>query len=167
MRVRGVVVDASGEGVPHAKVFVEDAGSARTRVEADDVGRFVVPRLRHGDVRLVDEQDVVVGQVVEQRPRRLAGLPAGEVARVVLDAVAEPDFAQHLQVEVGALVQALGEDVPPVTVDANQMQQVFINLVNNAADAMPGGGILKVVTTLVPDGKRVATAGRDGVIRCP
>ena len=42
--------------------------------------------LRHGDVALVDDQQRVVGQVLEQRRRRLARLAAGEVARIVLDA---------------------------------------------------------------------------------
>ena len=42
-----------------------------------------------------------------QRRRRLAGLAAGEVARVVLDAVAVPGLAQHLEVEHRALVEPL------------------------------------------------------------
>ena len=48
------------------------------------------------------------------------------------------------------LVQDLGADVPPVTVDANQMQQVFINLFVNASDAIgpdAGGGTITVTTS--------------------
>jgi len=48
------------------------------------------------------------------------------------------------------LVQALGADVPPVTVDANQLQQVFINLFVNASDAIgpdAGGGTITVTTS--------------------
>ncbi|HQQ70157.1 MAG TPA: FAD-dependent oxidoreductase, partial [Alicycliphilus sp.] len=41
------------------------------------------------------------------RERRLAGLPSVEVARVVLDAVAVPQLAQHLHVVARALHQAL------------------------------------------------------------
>lgn len=50
------------------------------------------------------------------------------------------------------LVKELGADVPPLTVDANQMQQVFINLFVNAADAIgpePGGGTITVTTSLL------------------
>ena len=48
------------------------------------------------------------------------------------------------------LVQQLGADVPPMTVDANQMQQVFINLFVNASDAIgpdAGGGTITVTTS--------------------
>jgi len=48
------------------------------------------------------------------------------------------------------LVQELGTEVPPVTVDANQMQQVFINLFVNASDAIgpdAGGGTITVTTS--------------------
>ncbi len=48
------------------------------------------------------------------------------------------------------LAQQLGADVPLVTVDANQMQQVFINLFVNASDAIgpdTGGGTITVTTS--------------------
>ena len=50
-------------------------------------------QLRHGDVALVDHQQEVVGEVVEQRERRLAEVAAVDVHRVVLDAVAVADLA--------------------------------------------------------------------------
>ena len=51
---------------------------------------------------------------------------------------------------------SLAPSLPRVKGDPQELQQVFINLINNAADAMKGGGVLKVVTTPSPDGKRVA-----------
>ena len=57
--------------------------------------------LRHGDVGLVDHASQR-REVVEQRVRRLAGLAAVDVARVVLDAAAESDLPHHLEVVVGA-----------------------------------------------------------------
>jgi signal transduction histidine kinase len=39
-------------------------------------------------------------------------------------------------------------DLPPVLADGNQLQQVFLNLIANAIDAMPAGGELHVRTTI-------------------
>jgi two-component system NtrC family sensor kinase len=47
-------------------------------------------------------------------------------------------------------------NLPTAAADPQELQQVFINLINNARDAMKGGGTLKVVTTQAPDGKRLA-----------
>ena len=66
--------------------------------------------LRDGDVGLVDEEEVVLGEVVEERGRGLAGETTGEVAGVVFDAVAVAYGFDHLEVEAGALVDALGLD---------------------------------------------------------
>lgn len=40
----------------------------------------------------------------------------------------------------------LEREAPPVYADQNQLQQVFLNLINNAAEAMPEGGTLRVST---------------------
>ena len=60
-----------------------------------------------GDVRLVDDRQVVVGEEVEQRVRRLARCAAVERRRVVLDAVAEAHLLHHLEVVLGAHAQPL------------------------------------------------------------
>jgi len=54
------------------------------------------------------------------------------------------------------LETSLAPGLPRVKGDPQELQQVFINLINNAADAMRGGGVLKVATAPSPDGKRVA-----------
>ena len=64
--------------------------------------------LRDRDVAFVGEDDGVVGDEFEERGRRLARRAAGQVARVVLDPVADAGRLQHLEVEVGALLQPLG-----------------------------------------------------------
>jgi hypothetical protein len=58
-------------------------------------------------VALVDEQQRVVGQIFEQGRRRLAGQAAGEEARVILDARAAARRRDHLEVEIGALLEPL------------------------------------------------------------
>ena len=55
--------------------------------------------LRHGDVRLVDDAEEVVGEVVEQGVGRLPRRAPVDVPRVVLDPGTEAHLAHHLQVE--------------------------------------------------------------------
>ncbi|MCX5906096.1 MAG: ATP-binding protein [Deltaproteobacteria bacterium] len=44
------------------------------------------------------------------------------------------------------LVRELDDSLPPVSGDPGLLQQVFLNLVNNAIDAMPEGGVLTIAT---------------------
>ena len=66
------------------------------------------PDLRDRGVAFIHDQQKVLGEIVDQRGRRLPGGAAREVARVVLDPLAEADLADHLQVEPRALLDSLG-----------------------------------------------------------
>ncbi len=55
------------------------------------------------------------------------------------------------------LVMDFDESLPPVSGDGEQLQQVFINLINNSLDAMPHGGELFFST---------AMAGGEIIVRC-
>ena len=48
------------------------------------------------------------------------------------------------------LDKRLAKGLPRVRGDAGELQQVFLNLINNAAAAMPGGGKLTVITKINP-----------------
>jgi signal transduction histidine kinase len=47
-----------------------------------------------------------------------------------------------------AIVRDLSPDMPEVTTDGSQLSQVFVNLILNAVDAMPGGGTLTIRSRL-------------------
>jgi two-component system cell cycle sensor histidine kinase/response regulator CckA len=51
-----------------------------------------------------------------------------------------------LPADIELLVLA-DEDLPEVSVDANAIEQILLNLVNNARDAMPDGGVLRLETS--------------------
>jgi signal transduction histidine kinase len=53
-----------------------------------------------------------------------------------------------------AIVKDLAPELPKVFGNPNQVQQVVINLANNALDAMDSGGTLSVRTALLDDGQR-------------
>ncbi len=57
------------------------------------------------------------------------------------------------------LVPHLSNEVPRIPGDADRWQQVFMNLIINALDAMPRGGKLSVITSMIHD--RVAIRFRD------
>ncbi len=48
------------------------------------------------------------------------------------------------------LEMRLAKGLPRIRADAGELQQVFLNLINNAAAAMPGGGKLTVITKTNP-----------------
>jgi two-component system NtrC family sensor kinase len=52
-------------------------------------------------------------------------------------------------------------DLPQISVDPNQIRQVFMNLVINAGHAMPKGGELEISTSRSPDGKYVCGGIKD------
>ena len=59
------------------------------------------------------------------------------------------------------LETSLTPNLPRAKGDPQELQQVFINLINNAIDAMKGGGLLSVSTHLASDRKRLAVVFAD------
>jgi signal transduction histidine kinase len=63
-----------------------------------------------------------------------------------LISLTHPGMARHgIQ-----LHRQLHDSLPPVAGDPELLQQVFLNLMTNAIDAMPGGGVLTVATSSLP-----------------
>jgi two-component system NtrC family sensor kinase len=57
-------------------------------------------------------------------------------------------IGHKLRLQEIRLEQNLSPDVPPVTCDADQIQQALLAVFMNAMDAMPKGGVLKISTRL-------------------
>lgn len=65
------------------------------------------------------------------------------------------------------ILKNLDPQVPLVLLDANQVQQVFINIVLNSADAMPEGGILTITTQATPGDAQVQVQFADTGVGIP
>ena len=60
------------------------------------------------------------------------------------------------------IVQNLAPDLPFILADANQLEQVFLNLIINAQHAMEkDGGVLTITSAFMPDGKRISISVKD------
>ena len=62
--------------------------------------------------------------------------------------IQRPHFAQ-LNIEIDQLIPT---DLPTVTVDKDKIKQALLNLVKNAAEAMPGGGKINIEACATEDG---------------
>ncbi|MBI2472369.1 MAG: PAS domain-containing protein [Planctomycetes bacterium] len=62
------------------------------------------------------------------------------------------------------LRKTFDDDVPPLLVDGNQIQQVILNLVNNAVDALPQGGDIIIETRLNTEAKSIEVVFEDNGI---
>ncbi len=75
------------------------------------------------------------------KPSDLRHHDVRELVAMTLDLVKYDKRMKDIQINVG-----IPDGLPPVRVDETQMIQVLMNIILNAADAMPGGGSLDIST---------------------
>ena len=139
-RRRGQVdglADARGELVPLQRTVVHRGGQAETVVDERSFAGHVPfehrADLRDGHVGLVNDEEEVLGEVVEKRVRGCSGTSPVNVARVVFDPRTRSNLLEHLQIEGGAHAQALFLDQ---LVLGAQPRQAFLELILNGGDGL-------------------------------
>ncbi|RYZ07235.1 MAG: PAS domain-containing hybrid sensor histidine kinase/response regulator [Myxococcales bacterium] len=131
----GAISLAKSQSPPAAQADLQTALDAAERATALTQRLLVFSRQRASDVRLLDLNDVV------------------ENSQKMLSRVLREDIRLRV---------ALAPQKLAVRADLAQLEQVLVNLVINAAEAMPGGGVVEVSTrseAVAPGHERLA-AGR-------
>ena len=103
---------------------------------------------RKGDLEIIQGEALRARNIVRgllnfvyQGEGSLQELEVRDLVRETLLLVSHRAKSQKVEV-----VEHFADESLPVVVDANKMKQVFINLINNAFDAMPEGGTLTITT---------------------
>jgi CheY-like chemotaxis protein len=97
-----------------------------------------------------------------RRDAPLLPLDLSDVVRDALDITQSRWRDEPPSRGVSIAVHSALPDLPKILGDATELREVFTNLILNAVDAMPGGGVL-TLTTAVADGQVVATVADTGV----
>ncbi len=95
-------------------------------------------------LRKVDKIESLIKNLVKFGRRKPPEFRSNEINRIILQ-VLELLMPKCEQLKI-TLAQELSEENPRVRADADLIEEVFLNLLNNAIDAMPGGGELTVRT---------------------
>lgn len=105
--------------------------------------------------------------ILTQFLRALRPSPPELVPCSVRDVLDETlDFLKHEIRDRDVLVEVEAPDhLPTLMLDPNQIKQAFFNLIRNATQAMPGGGLLKI--TLTEMDKFVAISFKDSGLGIP
>jgi signal transduction histidine kinase len=117
----------------------------------------------HEDLKIIERQGLHCKEVVEnllsfarlnKESSEYADLHPclGEIISVVKHTLEMNDIE---------LITRFAPDIPPVKGDPRQLQQVFLNLINNAVAAMENGGVLTIRTYLDRGGRKAVVQFKD------
>lgn len=127
--------------------------------------------LRHPDSPAAREQLGAIIQEVDRLDRRITHLlafsrpaPFHPIPERVPQLVQEilPAFAERLRAQGVTLDQEFAPSLPEVRVDPMKLEQVLVEIVSNALDAMPSGGRLTITGRMEQSGE---TAGLTVAVR--
>jgi len=128
------------------------------------LGETAADDKRRGALELVGGEVGRIANIIHHLLSFGRRVPAEE-GRVSLNGVLS-DVLELVEYQIRSdniqIVLSLSEDLPPVTGDANQLKQVFLNIIVNARQAMRDGGVLTVTTRVTEDGSGEVTIGDTG-----
>ena len=135
-------------------------------------GHVQLLRARARDERVIVRLDIIAGQIERitnivrsmldstRRPvPRLEPVDVNSLLAQILDATQPTLVARNVELQT-----SMSDALPPIEADPDQLQQVFINLINNSLDAMPHGGKLSVSTSRRPESVQIVLTDSGGGI---
>ena len=134
LKAQGAVVKRAGQA--------EAVGDQRLLARA--VAVIHRANLRQGDMAFIDEDDVILREVIQQGIRRVAGLSAVEIAGIVFDARAVAQLAEHLDIVLRALGDALRLDQIALFLEFPDADvEVVLDVADGAVDGLARGGVMR------------------------
>jgi PAS domain S-box-containing protein len=113
---------------------------ASTPAAADENGRMVIDEMKDA----IDRADNIIRGLLDFSASREIAVEEDNLNTVIDCSL---NLVRHELGKRGIVVRReLAEDLPPIRVDKNQLQQVFLNLFMNAAQAMGDQGTLTIRT---------------------
>ncbi len=116
---------------------------------------------RDKDLKVIEAEIERVNKIIRQfldfaRPRP-PFLETADARKLIEETLALVGY--EIESQGVELAREDERDLPPVSMDREQMKQVLLNLILNALQAMPGGGKLRIQTLLLAPGKGRGTGG--------
>ncbi len=112
----------------------------------------------HDTLQVIEEEGLKCKKIVEnlltfaRTPERTeTSADINKVLTKMLDVIKNTLLTRKIRLE-----SSFSPDISQVKADPRELEQVFLNLITNARDAMKGGGTLQIKTYKSSDGKRVA-----------
>jgi len=132
---------------------------ARAEILTDEIKQDGAKRALDAIIQQIDRISSTIGQVLDfsrAQPVEMRSLSAAKAIESTLDLLEHRFRQQHLDVRLD-----VAPDLPMLAADANQLQQVLVNIVLNACDACPQGGTISISVRLDDDTSRVRWEIRD------
>ena len=129
VKMQGSVIQSrrKAEAVVHERLF------------AGMVALVHPPYLGHRDVRLIDKEQKIGRKIVEEAGRRLARLPAIQMAGVILNASAVAELLDHLEVELCALLKTFSLQELALALEFPEASAKFLtDILAGAQQVIPG-----------------------------
>jgi len=111
----------------------------------------------HGDLKIVEKQTKIASKIVSDL-LRFSRPVSSVVTDVDINGIIEEVvyFVEHtFNLRQVVIKRKYGIDLPPVKGDGEKLKQVFVNLLNNALDAMGQGGVITINTCFISQNKEL------------